>query len=213
MLAQELLPRLDTAIKVVVAGRGRLRYVWRAERPGRAAIRSLTRVGLGRDASRLYLRRRGIADERLLEQILRLAGGHPLALTLAAGLVLHTQIRSLGGSAERHLLIRSLAEQLLRSVADPRLRELIEASAVVEQFDQPTLEASVGQPARGDAFEQLCRLSAVRPAPHGLMVHDDVRRILAEDVRWEEPGTRPRLAPSGQRLLSRADGPDLGGPR
>jgi hypothetical protein len=98
--------------------------------------------------------------------------------------VLHTGIRNFTASPERHLLIRSLAEQLLRTITDPHLRELIEASAIVEQFDQATLEAIIGRPASAAAFEQVCRLSVVRPVAHGLMLHDEVRRILADDLRW-----------------------------
>jgi len=184
VVAEELLPRLDMAVKVVIAGRFRLSHIWRADRPGRVAIRPVALAGLGPEASRAYLERRGLTDARLVGQILRVVGGHPLALSLAADLVLHTGIRNFAASSEHHLLIRSLSEQLLRHVTDPHLRELIEASAVVEQFDQPTLEAIVGQPTSIAAFEQLCRLSAVRPAPHGLMLHDEVRRILADDLRW-----------------------------
>src|SRR5439155_556814 len=39
----------------------------------------------------------------------------------------------------------------------------------------------------GAAFDRLCQLSVVRPAEHGLMLHDDVRRILADDLRWRRP--------------------------
>jgi hypothetical protein len=184
LVAEELLPRLDTRVRVVIAGRVRLSHGWRAERPGRVAIRSIALGGLRPEASRDYLQRRGLADSRLIEQILAGVGGHPLALSLAADLVLHTGIRNFTASPERHLLIRSLAEQLLRTITDPHLRELIEASAIVEQFDQATLEAIIGRPASAAAFEQLCRLSVVRPVTHGLTLHDEVRRILADDLRW-----------------------------
>jgi predicted DNA-binding protein (UPF0251 family) len=149
-------------------------------------VRSLALGGLSADESRTYLQRRGVTDGRLIHQILESVGGHPLALSLAADLVVSARIRNFNTSPERHLLIRSLAEQLLRSVPDPELRTLIEASAVVEQFDQRTLEAIVQQPTSATAFEQLCRLSVVRPAAHGLMLHDEVRRILADDLRWRD---------------------------
>lgn len=184
VLAEDLLPRLDTSVKLVVAGRFRLSHAWRTERPGRVMVRSLSLSGLAPEEGRAYLARRGVTDRHLIDQILQSVGGHPLALSLAADLVLNTHIRDFSASPERHLLIRSLAEQLLRGVADPELRMLVEASAIVEQFDQPTLEAIVGQSTSATAFEQLCRLSVVRPAQHGLMLHDEVRRILADDLRW-----------------------------
>jgi hypothetical protein len=184
LLAEELLPRLDTAVKVVIAGRFRLSHVWRTERPTRVAVRSISLNGICAQASRAYLARRGLKDPCLIQQILTVVGGHPLALSMAADLTLTTQGRNFSLSPERHLLIRSLAEQMLRNVADPHLQELILASAIVEQFDQSTLEAMIGKPASAAAFEQLCRLSVVRPGPHGLMLHDEVRRIVADDLRW-----------------------------
>jgi len=150
-------------------------------------VRSVSLGGLATEESRAYLARRGVTDRQLIDQILQAVGGHPLALSLAADLVLNTGIRNFSASPERHLLIRSLAEQLLRHVADPELRVLIEASALVEQFDQPTLEAIVGRSTSAASFEQLCRLSVVRPAAHGLQLHDEVRRILADDLRWRHP--------------------------
>jgi hypothetical protein len=39
----------------------------------------------------------------------------------------------------------------------------------------------------GAAFDRLCGLPVVRPAAHGLMLHEDVRRLLAQDLRWRRP--------------------------
>jgi hypothetical protein len=75
---------------------------------------------------------------------------------------------------------------VLRDVPDPQLRDLLEACAVVHQFDESLLAAVAGSE-DGRGFEQLCRLSAVRPAQHGLMLHDEVRWILAEDMCWRRP--------------------------
>src|SRR5207244_364480 len=55
---------------------------------------------------------------------------------------------------------------------------------VVRQFDEATLTAITSQPNISTAFGQLCRLSVVRPGEYGLMLHDDVRRVLANDLRW-----------------------------
>jgi predicted outer membrane repeat protein len=81
LLAEDLLPRLDTAVRVVIAGRFRLGHVWRAERLGRVGLRSLSLSGLPADASRAYLERRGVGDARLVDQILRSVGGHPRGAT------------------------------------------------------------------------------------------------------------------------------------
>jgi hypothetical protein len=55
------------------------------------------------------------------------------------------------------------------------------------------LGAVAGHAPSPGAFARLCGLSAVRPAPHGLALHDDVRRILGDDLRWRDPGRAAAL--------------------
>jgi hypothetical protein len=57
----------------------------------------------------------------------------------------------------------------------------------VRQFDETTLVAISGRNDMGAAFGKLCQLSIVSPATHGLMLHDDVRRRLTEDLAWRHP--------------------------
>jgi hypothetical protein len=77
LVAEELLPLLETSVRVAIAGRVRLSHGWRAERPSRVAIRCIALAGLRPEASRDYLKRRGLTDSRLIEQILAGVGGHP----------------------------------------------------------------------------------------------------------------------------------------
>jgi hypothetical protein len=82
------------------------------------------------------------------------------------------------------VVVRSLVERLLVEVRDPTLRELLEACAAVRQFDEATLAAISGRDNVSAAFGELCQLSFISPAEHGLMLHDDVRRRLADDLAW-----------------------------
>ncbi|HEX2986760.1 MAG TPA: hypothetical protein VHS06_01090, partial [Chloroflexota bacterium] len=54
----------------------------------------------------------------------------------------------------------------------------------MRQFDEAALAAVVGDEDIGPAFARLCRMSVVRPMEHGLVLHDDVRRAIADDLRW-----------------------------
>src|SRR5207249_11357525 len=67
------------------------------------------------------------------------------------------------------------------------LRDLLDACAVVREFDEAALATISGDEDIRAPFAELARLSVVRPALHGLMIHDDVRRILAGDLRWRRP--------------------------
>jgi hypothetical protein len=184
---EEFLPCLDSEVKLVLAGRYPLAEAWGADSPWRRLVQAVPLDGLNAAESAEYLRRRGLEETALRERVARAAGGNPLALTLAADLVVEVGARELAAAPEWHLVVRTLVEQLLRDVRDPTLRELLQACAVVRQFDEATLTAVTGRVEIGAAFGQLCRLAVARPAEHGLMLHDDVRRALAEDLRWRRP--------------------------
>jgi hypothetical protein len=177
----ELLPRLGTQVKVVLAGRDVLGLAWGG---WRQLIQPLELGAVTPADSQAYLASRGVRDRNLVDQIQHATRGHPLALCLAADLVQQVGVRDLAHAPEWRLLVRWLIEQLLGDVHDVALRELLEAGAVVRQFDEATLAAVAGRDDIDDAFARLCGLSIVRAGQRGLRLHDDVRHILLEDLRW-----------------------------
>ena len=184
----ELVPALDGRVRLVVAGHRPL-GAWRTGERWPLPIRSIPLERLDRAHSRAYLEARGISDT---EEIVASCGGWPLALSLAADLVDQFEVRRLSSAPEWRLAVRALVEQLLDEAAEPRLRELLEAAAVVRRFDEETLAVLTGEPAF-TAFAALCRLSFVRPTDRGLALHDDVRRLVAEDLRWRRPDRHAQL--------------------
>jgi AAA ATPase domain len=195
-LQRDVLPKLDTGVRMVIAGRYRLGRAWSA---WQKVIQPLGLRGLSSEESVALLARRGIVESALIRQIERATGGLPLALSLAADMVQQLGVRRFHTAREWPLVVRSLVERLLQDVDDPLLRDLLEACAVVRQFDEQTLEAVSGRPAISEAFDRLCRLSVVRPAEHGLSLHDDIQRILADDLRWRQPARHRDLR---QRALA-----------
>lgn len=182
---EELVPQLDPGVRLVVAGRHPL-GVWLAGERWPLPLRSLALERLDRTQGGAYLERRGIGSPALREQILTSCGGWPLALSLAADLVEQFDIERLPAAPEWHLAVQALLEQLLDEAVDPTLRKLLEAGAVVRQFDEETLAALTDEPA-GDAFGALRRLSIVRPTARGLALHEDIRRLISDDLRWRQP--------------------------
>ena len=183
-LQEEFLPGLDTEVRIVIAGRFPLGPAWS---DWQKIIRSIALRGLSGHDVKEYLQRRGIADAVLAQQVQSATGGLPLALTLAADMVQQLGVQRFEAAPEWRLAVRSLVERLLQEVPDPDLREALEACSVVRQFDETTLAATLGREDISVAFDELCRLSVVRPAEHGLMLHDDLRRMLSEDLRWRKP--------------------------
>ncbi len=188
---EELLPGLSDP-RVVIAGRSPLAAAWRGGERWPVRIRALPLNRLGAEEARGYLQFRGVAGE-LAEQILAACGGWPLALSLAADLVEQFGVRRLSRAPEWHLAVNALVEQLLDEAADPQLRALLEAGSVVRRFDEALLAALVGEDAAAEAFGALCRLSVVRATDHGLALHDDLRRLVADDLRWRRPERHVQL--------------------
>jgi hypothetical protein len=196
-LQKELLARLESSVKVVIAGR--LPLAWHQEAGWRTLIHKLPLTGLAPAECCAYLARRGLHAPSLVEQIVQVTVGHPLALALAADLAPHVRAHDFAADPEWHLVTRSLVEELLRDLPDPRLRAALEACAVVRDLDEATLAAVMGQDEAGEAFAQLCELSVVRPTEHGLRLHKCLRHILADDLRWRQP---ERYTTLGQRALA-----------
>jgi hypothetical protein len=186
-LQSDFLPRLNTSVRVVIAGRYPVGLAWGRNELLHALVRPLQLEAFSAAETQEYLRRRGLTDPDLGHQVARAAGNNPLAVSLAADLVLRFGVREFATAPEWRVVVLSLVERLLVEVRDPRLRELLEACAAVRQFDEATLAAISGRDDVTAAFGQLCQLSFVSPAEHGLMLHDDVRRRLAEDLAWRHP--------------------------
>jgi hypothetical protein len=87
-LQEELLPRLSTEVRMVVAGRHALGQIW-SRAPWHALIRPLPLNSLSANESRRYLERRGVTSPETAEQVMRATGGFPLALSLAADMAEH----------------------------------------------------------------------------------------------------------------------------
>lgn len=186
-LQRDFLSHLNTGVRVVIAGRYPVGLAWGRNELLRALVRPVQLEGFSATETQEYLRRKGLTAPGLVRQVVDAAGNNPLAISLAADLALRFGVREFASAPEWRLVVRSLVERLLVEVRDPRLRELLEACVAVRQFDEDTLAAVSGRDDVREAFGQLCQLSFVSPAEHGLMLHDDVRRRLAEDLAWRHP--------------------------
>lgn len=71
---------------------------------------------------------------------------------------------------------------------------MLDVAAIVGEFDEATRLGIAEQPHDPAAFARLYRLSVVRPSNQGkLTLHDDVRRILADELRWRNPDQNAAL--------------------
>jgi len=184
---RELLESLTPEVPVVAAGRypmssGHARHErWPLE------VRTVELRGLMREDAVRYLAGRTIDDPSLQQEILGAVGGLPLGLSLAADLVTRFGVRRFSGAPEWRMALHSLVQSLLTEVDDPELKEVLEVCAVVRQFDEDLLVSVAGASATAAVFDRLSTLSVVRATLPGLAFHDDVRRLLNEDLKWRRP--------------------------
>ena len=183
-LQRDVLVNLDESIRVVLAGRRRLTGPWLEWAP---VIEHIDLDVLPPDAALTYLRRRGVAAEPS-QKIVDISGGHPLALALAADMATQLGIEPFSSAPEWRIAVQQLVAELLRDVRDPTMRALIEAAAAVRQFSEEMLGAMVGDGLDvRHGYTELSRLSAVRPGRDGLLLHDDIRRLLVEAMERTRP--------------------------
>jgi hypothetical protein len=186
-LQQRLLPYLNTSVRIVIAGRRPLVLSWRRADGWPKIVRLLPLEGFSVSESHFYLARRGLSA-KLIDQVVTATGGNPLALSLAADIVSQFGVRDFTASSPWRLAARSLVSRLLSEAAgDPALVSALEACSVVRVFDEATLSAITSEADVDGAFDRLCRLSIIRPSTHGLMLHEHVRAIIAQDLAWRRP--------------------------
>lgn len=200
-LREEWIPGLDHRVRICTAGRHRLIGPWQAG-GWNLLIRYLELPPLSRQEVDEYGRRLGLSDEGVLEDLRRISGGHPLALSLAGPLLVRRG-RLGAGCGEARALMQQLMEAVLADVADPLLHRCTEAAAVLLRFDHDLLEATLGEPVPTDRFRALCSLPFVTRCGDCWMLHDSVRQWARADVRVRRPEAYARYRSRAGQAIDR----------
>lgn len=196
----EFLDRLQGAIprlRTVIAGRA---PVTKAEVS--VSPRNYPLLDIDEESARGFLLSRGIADEKVADEIISLAGRQPLALKLAADLVLEQGLEGVreaaggGGALARFRRVWSqtditgrLYQRVLNHITDPEARRLAHPGLVLRRITRGIIRDVLAEPCglgviddagANDLFERLQRqVSLVAPAEPGVLRHRvDVRQIM-----------------------------------
>ena len=213
-LCQRFLPSLPADCIVVIASRLPPDPGWRADPAWSAALRIITLRNLEPGDSAALLSSRGVSRGQRAA-LLAFAGGHPLALSLAAEVATRTPT---GGPAPGwppsqppgqppsqpwepgQDVVGRLLSQLVGELPSGQHRQAIELCAHVEYSTEDLLRSVFGDDAPG-LFSWLRGLPFVEAGPQGLYPHDIVRTALETDLRWRDPDSYERMHAAARGYL------------
>jgi hypothetical protein len=179
-----LLPRLPATALTVVAGRRPPGSAWRADPAWRELLRVVSLRNLSPEESRQYLHACGV-DPARHDQLVEVAHGHPLGLSLLADVVVR------GGETAADPLTPDLVGTLLRQfvevVPSGRHRRALEVCALARVTTEALLREVLGLEDTHELFVWLRELSFVESGPEGVFPHDLARDALEADLRWRDP--------------------------
>lgn len=195
-LRRELLPSLSTGVRVVVAGRDAPMLEWSVERGRLGGIDVLPLGPLDHEAAVEFLDRVGISDDERVSSITTLAGGHPLALRLAA----EAGVAAVAPDVATPRVVAALATAF-RAGLDQAGRRILDAASVPRRVTRGVLAAMLGEDDAEHALERLIDMSFVDVTTDGLRLHDAVHAAVSTQLRALDPEAFRRLRAAAWRHL------------
>jgi hypothetical protein len=179
-----LVPRLPATALTVLACRAAPDAAWRADPAWRELLRVVSLRNLSPEESRQYLHACGV-DRTRFDQLVELAHGHPLGLSLLADV----DIR--GGDLAADPLTPDLVGTLLRRfveiVPSEQHRRALEVCALARVTNEALMREVIGAENAHETFAWLRELSFVETGAEGAYPHDLARDALDADLRWRDP--------------------------
>ncbi|MBN1139860.1 MAG: tetratricopeptide repeat protein [Anaerolineae bacterium] len=165
---------------MVLAGQVRLDTRW-AGVPG---VRRMSLDSLSIEGSHEFLERIGVSGPGLQTEIVQFAGGVPLALYLAADLVLNRGIRSLRHSSEKHEIVNQLLERML-SVANSQETEILFGCAIPRMLTVPLIQYLLPGRDAAAILKDLHRRPYIVYRGDLPAVHDSIREFACARLQLE----------------------------
>lgn len=179
-----LVPGLAEDAMVVLAGREQPSAGWRADPAWSQLLRVTALRDLPADDARALLATRGV-DPDQHDAVLRVAHGHPLALSLVADVAGARDVpHTLADAPE---VIDALLAQLVRHVPTDAHRRALYAAAHVGIATEALLRDTIDDAPADELFDWLVTRSFTEPVASGLAVHDLVSEALNAELAWRDP--------------------------
>jgi hypothetical protein len=191
-MCRTLVPTLASAGRLCLSGRNelaRMSFDW-ADLDDQ-----VVRCPLGElepDEARSYLNHYGLYDPRSVQRVLDVTGGYPLLLMLVRQLARSGRGWEVVTGLElgdRDEIARQLLERILREEPVRQLRDLLELGSVPPWLDPGVVGAVLDcEPGEGRRlYDLLARHSFAERHPRGLRIHDKIRDLLRDRLRFTDP--------------------------
>jgi len=183
-LRHTVLPALPVGALVAVASRQPPSVRWRTEPGWSDLLVPLALEPFTRAESTALLRAHDVPEERH-EQAIWACGGNPLALRVAAQLLVAGPHGVTDEDLPRELAL-SIFDQLVGELPSGAHRQALEACAHAATMNANLLRAVVTDADAGVLFEWLRTLPFVTSGPRGLYPTDAVRTLVEAELRWRD---------------------------
>lgn len=184
-MRQEFIPALTDNIRVLMAGREPPVSAWQI-RPGwESLFQCIHLESLNDLEAQALLAAAGLPDH-LIKRVNRFSRGHPLALKLAAAAISERPDLRLRDVTSQKI-IPHLTQLYLEDVPDRITREALEATSVVRRVTQSLLRVLLPKSAPQDVYERLATLPFVSRGSDGLIIHDTIRQVIADNLNAADP--------------------------
>lgn len=187
---ERFLPELSGRAAVVIAGREPPSVAWRADPAWRGLLVAHPLEELSRSEADMLLDTRAV-PVGVRNSVIEFAGGHPLALSLAAGWTRNGD-PDIGTWQPERGLVDALLAELIEPVPTPDHRMALQVCALADATTEQLLRAVIpfggkSQADPADLFAWLRRQPLIRHGAAGLYPHNVIREVLDHDLRWRDP--------------------------
>ncbi|MBA7524271.1 hypothetical protein ES705_16408 [subsurface metagenome] len=138
------------------------------------------------DVKKYLVEKRGINDNRIVNEILKFADRSPLALATAADAFKRFGVESFTSIKTKDEVIERLISQILNE-ADPNIKKIIRACSVVRWFNEDILSEVIGIDNTSEIYNELKSLTFIKRHINGLSLHDKIRDYLIENLKYRSP--------------------------
>lgn len=196
-LRREWFPRQGLGTRLLVVGRQAPSIGWRGAVEWRGLFRSLELGPLAPGDAEAMLSALGVAASAA-EHVLRLAGGHPLALRLAAGSLNRAVALE---ASDWQTVLGMLVSRWLAEVPDDEARQALRQMSVVRRVTKSLLSSLVENSDPHDLFERLAALPFTTLTADGLRLDDTVREAIAAHFKASDPAGHRSAREGAWRVL------------